>query len=114
MLYFHYFIWLCGVFHLSEIHNPVCLDLVYIAGIVEFIENIIRYSIVSRLQAETLSQKAPQASLDETDDDYGSKLEHDSNAVAAKSQFHSNTYNTTCFKYGAAASRQYWFDFLRP
>lgn len=55
MFYLYYLDWLCGAFYLLKIHNQLCLDPVYAAEIVEFIENIIRCSLVSRLQAEILS-----------------------------------------------------------
>ncbi len=73
---------------------------------VEFVDYIIKCSIISTIQPETLLQEVPQASLDKTDKEFSQKPEQDSNAIAAKSQLHSNTHNSTYFKYGAATSGQ--------
>ena len=114
MLHLHCLVWLRGAFHLSEIRNRLCSDTEYAAKMVEFVDNIIKCSIISTIQPETLLQEAPRASLDETDEEFSQKLEQDSNAIAAKSHLHSSTHNATCFKYGAAASGQCRFNFPRP
>lgn len=75
MLYLHCLVWFCGVFHLSEIRNRLCSNTKYDAKMVEFVDNIIKCSIISRIQPETLSQEAPRASLDKTDKEFSQKLE---------------------------------------
>lgn len=80
---------------------------------VKFVDNIIKYSIISTIQLETLLQKAPQASLNKTDKEFSQKLEQNSNSIAAKFPLYSSTHNAICFKYEAAASGQYWFNFPR-
>ena len=84
MLHLHCLIWLSGSFHLSEIRNQLCSDTEYVAKMVEFVDNIIKCSIISTIQPKTLSQEAPRVSLDETDDEFSQKLKQDSNAIAAK------------------------------
>ncbi len=71
ILHLHCIVWLCGAFCLSEIGNRLCSGLEYAARLVNFINNIIRYSLNSAVQPKTLSWEAPSALLDKTDDDFG-------------------------------------------
>ncbi len=45
----YYLVWLQGTFHISKICDQLCFDLTYNERIVEFIDNIIRYSIAFTL-----------------------------------------------------------------
>ena len=105
ILHLHCLVWLRGAFHLLKIRNQLCSDPEYAARMANFTDNIIRCSLDSAVQPETLSREAPSASLDETNNDFGQKLDQDSNAIAAKFQLHSSTHNAKCFKYGAAVTR---------
>ena len=57
------------------------------------------------LQTDTLS-----AFLDKSDSNFVLKLDDNLNVVAMRFQMHSSTYNTTYYKYGAAAIGKCRFD----
>lgn len=77
----------------------------------KFIDNIVCYLITDISLTKEIKQEVLSASLNKTDADFALKLYKDSNAIASKTQIHSSSHNTTCFKYGVAATGKCWFDF---
>lgn len=114
MLHLHCLVWLRGAFHFSDIRERLQSDPEYAACMVRFIDKIIRCSIDSEQNSEAPKNEGPSASSKETDREFDIKLHNDSNVVAAKIQMHLSSHNTTCFKYGAAATGKCRFDFPRP
>ena len=80
----------------------------------EYLDGIIKCSIESSVTATCGNSEAPLAVLEETNAEFAAKLAADSNCIASKCQMHSMSHNATCFKYGAAASQKYRFNFLHP
>lgn len=113
MLHLHCLVWLSGAFHLSKIREQLQTDDKYAADMVQFVDRIIWCSI-SEGNPDDINNEPPSALLPETDREFMAKLEQDSNNIAAKTQLHSSFHNATCYKYGAAASKQCRFDFPRP
>ncbi len=127
MLHLHCLVGLHGAFHLADLGSHLQSDPQYATDILQFIDTIISYSLADKLSSENIEQKipaadvlspeyigyeAPSASLDKTDTEFALALYKDSNAVASKTQVHSSSHmNATYFKYGAAVSRKYRFDF---
>lgn len=114
ILHLYCFIWLCEAHHQSEIREQLYFDLVYAEKMVEFIDNIIQYSIDSTLQGKPLSQETPSTSLDRNNKNFVLKLYRDSTFIITRCQLHSSTHNVTCFKHSATAIEQCQFHFLRP
>ena len=114
MLHLHCLVWLRGVFHISKLRNQLRSDPAYTTRMIQFIDRIIKCSIVPARRSDGPKLDAPLASLNETDQEFAQRLEDDSNAVASKCQLHSSSHNATCFEYGAAATGQCRFDFPRP
>lgn len=86
MLHLHCLVWLRGAFYLVELRNRLQSDPQYAINMVKLIDNIVCCSIADILSTEKIKQKAPSASLNETDEDFALKLYKDSNAVASKIQ----------------------------
>lgn len=95
----------------------------------QFIDSIIFYSLTDKLLSENIKEKALATdilltkyidheglsiSLNETDVEFALTLYKDSNAIVSKTQVYFSSYNTTFFKYKAATSGKYLFNFLRP
>lgn len=66
------------------------------------------------LISKNMHQEASSVSLIEFDKKFTLKLYKDSNFIVSKMQIYSSLYNITYFKYGATASKKYWFDFFHP
>ncbi len=90
------------------------MDSEYATCVVEFIDCIIRYSIILEDEAHAPQSHAPLPSLNDSDLRFVLKLDVHSNAVARKYSIHLSIYNATCYKYGVVALGQYRFDFLYP
>lgn len=86
-------------------------DFEYAARIIEFVNCMIRCSTVLEDKTQAPKFKAPSAFFDESDLSLALKLDVDSNAMAMTYQMHLLTHNTICYKYGAAATKEYRFDF---
>lgn len=114
MLHLHCLIWLKGIFHLATLRQRLLSDPEYSHRIAQYLDHIIRCSIISDKTHTTCNLQAPSAFLDKLDTELAEKLAADSNAVASKCQMHSTSHNATCFKYGAAATGKCRFNFPRP
>lgn len=114
MLHLYCLVWLRDVFHISKLRDRLQTDSEYAARVVEFVNCIIRYSIVLEDKTRVPKFEAPSASLDEWDSSFALKLDVDSNAMAMRYQMYSSIHNATCYKYGAAATGQCRFDFPCP
>ncbi len=86
----------------------------YAICIVEFIDYLIKCSIISEDEAYARQSDTPSAFLDDLDSSFVLKLDINSNAIARKCQMHLLTHNATCYKYGTNETSQYRFDFSRP
>lgn len=73
----------------------------YATCIVEFIDYIIRCSIIPEDEADAPQPNALLASLDDSNSSFILKLDVNSNVVAKKCQMHLSTHNAICYKYGA-------------
>lgn len=76
----------------------------YTACVIEFINCIIKCSIIPEDEAKTPQYNIPSTLLNELDLSFIQKLDVNLNAVARKCQMHSSTHKTTCYKYGAIAT----------
>lgn len=113
MLHLHCLVRLKGAFHLTNLRHRLLSDPEYANRMVEFIDRIIKCSIVQG-EATQPNPDAPSAYMDETDTEFAQRLADDSNTVAAKRQMHSISHNATCFKYGAAGTGKCRFKFPHP
>ncbi len=111
MLHLHCLVWLCGTFHITQLREQLQADSEYAACIVEFIDCIIRCSIILEDEAHVPQSDALSAYHDDSDSSFVLKLDVDSNVVVRKYQIHLSTHNAICYKYDAAATDQYRFDF---
>ena len=114
MLYLHCLVWLRDAYHISKLCDRLQADSEYAACVVEFVNRIIRCSIVLEDKTRAPKFEAPSAFLDESDSSFALKLDIDSNIMAMRYQMHSSNHNAICYKYGATAIGQYRFDFPRP
>ncbi len=114
MLYLHCLLWLHGAFYITQLCKQLHTDSKYAVCVVEFIDYIIRCSIIPEDEAHTLQLDAPLASLNESDLSFILKLDINSNAVARKCQIYLSTHNATCYKYGTATTSQCRFNFSCP
>ncbi len=125
ILHLYCLVWLCGAFYLADLHNRLQSDPQYAMDMLQFIDIMISYSLADKSLSENIEQEVPaanvlspvghealSASLGKTDAEFALALYRDSNAIASKMQVHSSLHNATCFKYRAAVSGKYWFDFL--
>lgn len=112
ILYLYYLVLLRGAFYLAKLRNLLLFDSQYIANLINFIDFIICCSMADLLVSENTHQEAPSVSLSESNKKFALKLNKNSNFVAFKTQIYSFLHNATCFKYRAAASTKWWFNFL--
>ena len=114
MLRLHCLIWLKRFYYLATFQRQLVSEPQYKRQMVEYLDHIVNCSIQSDGLMLDISSEAPPADLAETNQQFNNKLAADSNAVAAKCQMHSTTHNATCFKYGAATTKKFRFNFPRP
>ena len=94
-----------------QLRNQLQLDSEYTACIIVSINRMIRCSIKPEDEAKAPQPNAPSAFFDESDSSFVLKLDVNSNTMAKRFQMHLSTHNATCYKYRAAATGQYRFDF---
>lgn len=106
MLHLYCLIWLYNIFHITQLCNQFQVNSKYAIHIVEFIDYIIKYSIIPKDKVYVLQSNTPLAFFDESDSSFILKLDVDLNVVARKYQIHLSTYTTTCYKYGVTTTGQ--------
>lgn len=102
MLYLYCLVWFCNAFYITQLYEQLQADSEYTAYIVEFIDCIIRYSIIPKDEAHASQSDVLLAFFDNSDSSFVLKLDINLNVVVRKCQIHLSTYNTTCYKYGIA------------
>ena len=70
MLHLYYLVWLCNVYHLTNLHNQLQSDIIYIIKMVKFIDNIICYLIVDITLCKNIKSETISANLDNTNEDF--------------------------------------------
>lgn len=111
ILYLYCLVWLCSIYHLAKLYDWLQSNLIFVAKIVRFIDNIVYYLIADITLSEDIKFEAPSANLDKTDKNFALKFYKDNNTVVSKIQIHSPLYNTICLKYRAIVTKNYCFDF---
>ncbi len=114
ILHFLCLVWLHSAFYITQLRERLQADFKYIPCVVEFIDRIIRCSIIPEDKVYAPQSNTLLASFNESDSSFVLKLDIDSNAFMRKCQMYLSTHNATCYKYGAAATGQYRFDFPCP
>lgn len=114
MLYLHCLVWLCDTFHMTKLHKWLQVDFENTACIVEFIDYIIRYFIITKDEANISESDTLSIFFVELDSSLVLKLDINSNSVVKKCQMHLSTYNTIWYKYNTIIIDQYRIDFLHP
>ncbi len=114
ILHLHCLVWLCDAFYITQLREQLQADSEYTAHVVEFLDRIIKCSIIPEDEAHAPQSDAPSAFLDDSNSSFVLKLDVDTNVVVRKCQMHLSTHNATCYQYSAAATGQCRFDFPCP
>ena len=115
MLYLHCLIWLVGNLDFFDLRGKLLNDPEFARQMIDYLESIISEHIDAYETDERSDPMSFSSTQDfETDEAYVDALQRYGNEVASKRQMHSESHNSTCFKYSKKGIRECRFYFPRP
>ena len=115
MLHLHCLIWLVGNLDFFDLRGKLLNDPEFARQMIDYLESIISEHIDAYETDERSDPMSFSSTQDfETDEAYVDALQRYGNEVASKRQMHSESHNSTCFKYSKKGTRECRFYFPRP